>query len=69
MRSCSVDIKLGIPEVLSHPIHQPPASYSLPRYKVNEVKALQKKLIDFKGSSLIGPDDLTSLTNVNAVHS
>ena len=31
------------------------------------MEALKKKLIDFKGSSLIGPDDLTSLTNVNAV--
>ena len=33
------------------------------------MEALLSKLIDFKGSSLIGPDDLKSLTNVDALQS
>ena len=64
-----VEIWLGIPKVLSYQINQPSAPYSLPRYKVNKVEALLSKLIDFKGSSLIGPDDLKSLTNVDALQS
>jgi len=59
-----IEIKLGIPEILSFQIKQPSAAYSVPRYKVNEVEALLSKLVDFKG-----PNDLKSLTNLDALQS
>ena len=64
-----IEIKLGIPEILSYQINQPSAAPSVPRYKVNEVEALLSKLVDFKGSRPIGPNDLKSLTNVDALQS
>lgn len=60
-------IKLGIPDDLSNPLNQPSVHYSLPQYKTNEVEAVLSNLISFKGSNLISPADLKSLTNSDAV--
>lgn len=63
------NIKLGIPEYLSNLLNQPPVEYPLPQYKINEVEAVLSNLIKFRGSVLIDPGDLKTLTNIHAINS